>query len=225
MSRKNGSGLGWLTALVFFISGSTVAWGLTPEEIADGVQRRYREIRDLQADFHQQTTLPMMDRVTEAKGRLYLKLPGKMRWDYLEGQKKAVIISETTMWFYEPVEKQVTVTDLTRLAHSREMLTFITGMGDLKKDFLLDSSQSPPETREGYVTIHLLPREKNSQWTHLRLLVDPKTFQVAQTAFEGVQGDRTVIDFKNIRTDLGLSDDLFKFEIPEGVDVLHYPPR
>jgi outer membrane lipoprotein carrier protein len=214
--------------LFFLLSlswGGASAWSWTQEEIVDKIQQHYREIKDLQADFHQETTLPMMNRVNEASGRLYLKIPGKMRWDYSVGQKKTVVIDGQTMWFYEPQERQVTVTDLDRLPNSRELLTFLTGMGEVKKEFRLNASEPSQETREGYVTVHLLPRSDTSQWTHLRLLVDPKNFQVVQTAFEGVQGDRTVIDYSNIRTDVGLSGDLFKFDIPDGVDVLHYPPR
>jgi outer membrane lipoprotein carrier protein len=197
---------------------------LTPDEVMDGIQKRYKQIRDLEADFRQETTLPIMSRVNEASGRLFLKIPGKMRWDYLEGQHKTVIINDLTMWFYEPQDHQVTITDLKKFPNARDLLTFLTGVGDLRKEFRLDTTQTLQETREGYVTIPLLPKGENVQWTHLRLVVDPKDFQVVQTAFEGVQGDRTVIYYRNIRTDVGLKEDLFQFQIPPGTDVLHYPP-
>jgi outer membrane lipoprotein carrier protein len=217
--------VGWgLLMLLFVLLGGGVSWALTPEEIADGIQKYYKQIRDLEADFQQETTLPMMNRVSEASGHLYLKIPGKMRWDYVEGQKKTVVINDQTMWFYEPEDKQVTVTDLARVPNSQDLLTFLTGVGDLRKTFRLDATQSTQENKDGYVMIHLLPRAEASQWTHLRLSVDPKNFQVVQTAFEGAQGDRTVLTYRNIRTDVGLSDDLFAFKIPEGTDVLHYPP-
>jgi outer membrane lipoprotein carrier protein len=215
---------GGFIVIVAFLLGSGIARGWTQEEIVEGIQKHYKQIRDMEADFHQETTLPIMSRVNEAKGHLYLKIPGKMRWDYLEGQEKTVVINGQTMWFYEPREKQVTVTDLSRLPNSQDLLAFLTGMGDLRKEFRLDGSQPKLETKEGYVMIHLLPVAQGSQWTHLRLLVDPKSFQVVQSAFEGVQGDRTVIHYRNIRTDVGLSDDLFRFEIPKGTEVLHYPP-
>jgi outer membrane lipoprotein carrier protein len=200
------------------------AYCLTPEEIAEGIQQRYREIKDLQADFDQKTSLPMMDRTREASGRLYLKMPGKMRWDYLEGQQKTVLITGHTLLFYDPEERQATVTDLSRVPNSEGMLTFLTGMGDLQRDFLLDSSATTSKSPQGYVMIHLLPRAENSQWTHLRLAVEPNTFQVVQSSFEGIQGERTVIDYSNIQTNVGLSEEMFTFEIPEGTDILHYPP-
>jgi len=215
----------WLLLCVSLIMGWGVAWAWSAEEVIEGIQRRYQEIKDLQADFRQETTLPMMDRVNEATGRLYLKIPGKMRWDYFGKQKKTFVINDQTMWFYEPLERQVTITDLSRLPNSHELLSFLTGMGDLKRDFLLEGSGPLQETREGFLVVQLRPKTQGSQWTHLRLVVDPKTFQVVQSAFEGVQGERTVIDYDNIRTHQGLPDELFTFQIPEGVEVLHYPPR
>lgn len=214
----------WATALLWTAGqGAAQAW--TVSEILAGVQMRYQEIRDLEADFLQEATLPMVSRVTEARGRLYLKIPGKMRWEYLEGQEKIVVINGHTMWFYEPREQQVTITDLNRVPNSQELLTFLTGMGDLRKEFIVDEGQTLVETREGYAMVKLLPRSRSSQWTSLRLLVDPRTFHVVQTAFEGVQGDRTVIQYHNIRTDVGLPEELFQFQIPEGAEVLHYPPE
>jgi outer membrane lipoprotein carrier protein len=214
-----------LLLLVLVMSWSNVGHAWTSKEITAGIQYRYRDIKDLQADFHQKTTLPVMNRSKEASGKLYLRIPGKMRWDYLEGQKKSVIINDQTLWFYEPDENQVTVTDLTSMPDSDKLMTFLTGMGELERDFLLDPAPSLEATREGHVILHLFPRGESSQWKRLRLLVDPRSFQVVQTAFEGVQGDLTVIDYTNIRTNQGLGDELFNFEIPEGTDVLHYPPR
>ncbi len=206
----------WLACL-----GYARAWSVA--ELLDGVQKSYKKIRDLQADFRQEATLPMLNRVTEAGGRLYLKMPGKMRWEYLQGQEKLVVINENTMWFYEPNEQQVTITDLTKLPNSQELLTFLTGMGDLRREFLVEEAQAPVETKEGYFMVKLLPRSKTSQWTTLRLLIDPRNFHVVQTAFEGIQGERTVIHYSNISTDLGLPEELFQFKIPEGAEVIHYP--
>ncbi len=205
--------LGWL--------GSAQAW--TVAQLLDGIQDKYKKIRDLQAEFHQEATLPMLNRVTEAGGMLYLRLPGKMRWEYLQGQEKVVVINGNTMWFYEPNEQQVTITDLSKVPNSQELLTFLTGMGDLRREFLVEETQAPVETKEGFLMVKLLPRSSTSQWTSLRLLVDPRSFHVVQTAFEGIQGERTVIHYYNIRTDLGLPEELFQFNIPQGAQVLHYP--
>jgi outer membrane lipoprotein carrier protein len=198
---------------------------LTAEEVVQGIQKRYETISDLQADFHQRTKLPMMNRVKEAGGEVFLKMPGKMRWDYLEGQKKVVIINGSTLWFYDPEERQLTISDLSHVAGAQRLLSFLTGMGDLTKEFDVSASQGVEETPGGDLTIHLVPRFENAQWKNLRLTVDPHTFQVVGTGFEGLQGDETDIVYSNIRTNVGLADALFEFKVPAGTEILHYPPR
>jgi outer membrane lipoprotein-sorting protein len=111
------------------------------------------------------------------------------------------------------------------MAGSQRLLSFLTGMGDLTEQFEIVEPSGVEETAEGNVTLKLLPRFENVQWKYLQLTVDPDTFQVVGTTFEGIQGDETEIVYTNIRTDLGLSDALFELEVPEGADVLHYPPR
>ena len=197
---------------------------MSPEEIAEGVQQYYKSIKDLEAYFHQSSFLPMMNQSREASGKIYLKLPGKMRWDYETGPKKSVIINENRLWFYDIEEKQLTISDLDQMPNSQSLLTFITGMGDLKKFFHFVAGPPDEKTDKRFAYLRLVPKEENSQWTYLQLLVDTKTFRVVQTGFEGIQGDRTLIGYENIRTNVGLKDDLFLLDVAPDTDILHYPP-
>jgi|Deesub1362A_J573_1020465.scaffolds.fasta_scaffold00113_72 outer membrane lipoprotein carrier protein len=216
--------LPWAVAAlgIFLIVEDSLAW--THEEVLQGIQKRYSEIRDLRAWFHQTTSMPMMNRVREAGGRIYLKLPGRMRWDYLEGRRKTVIIRDQTLWFYDQDERQLTVTDLTKVPQSSKLLSFLTGVGDLQKEFLVVKAEPVKETRDGYLAVRLEPKEENAQWTYLVLVVDPKDFHVVETSFQGIQGERTEIRYSQVETNVGLSDDLFRLEVPPDTEVLHYPP-
>lgn len=214
----------WALMIVLAWAGGSLGekrW--TTGEVLEKVQVHYSQIRTLQAQFEQETTLPTLNRVTRARGVLYLRLPGKMRWEYLEGQEKIIIINGSTMWFYEPQEGQVTITDLARVPDSQELLTFLTGVGDLRKDFLADEESPAVKTTDGNLMVQLFPKSASSQWKSLKLVVDPKSFNVVQTAFDGIQGERTIISYRGFVIDQELGEDLFTFHIPPGVEVLHYP--
>lgn len=215
---RKGRVLWCLFFLTLVVSES--ANGQTAGQILARLQEHYNRIKSIEAEFHQETTLPITSRVTRASGKMYLKLPGKMRWEYLQGQDKLVIINDKIMWFYEPEERQVTVTDLSKMPDSQELLTFLTGIGDLKRDFLINEAVS---TRDGHVVIQLLPKAARSQWKSLWLVIDSTSYKVIQTSSEGIQGERTIISYTNIREDVELPEELFTFQMPEGVEVLHYP--
>jgi len=206
-----------LAAILGFVPTTN---GQPAAQILARLQEHYQRIKTLEAEFHQETTLPITSRVSRARGKMYLKLPGKMRWEYREGQDKLVVINNGIMWFYEPEERQVTVTDLSKVPNSQELLTFLTGIGDLRRDFLLNETVT---TREGSIVIQLLPKAARSQWKALWLVVDGSSYNVLQTFFEGIQGEKTIISYTNIRENVELPEELFAFQIPEGVDVLHYP--
>jgi outer membrane lipoprotein carrier protein len=193
-------------------------------EVMEGIQNRYRQIKDLQASFHQTTVIPVMDRVKEASGTLYLKVPGKMRWEYTKGPHRIVLIDGRQLWFYDPQEGQLTITDLSKIPNSDYLLAFLTGMGELKEVFQPELSKGVVKTATGHLKIYLRPRAEDSQWKSLRITVDPKTFQVIETAFEGIQGDRNIIRYYNIKVNVGLEDEIFRLEVPPGTEILHYPP-
>ena len=54
----------------------------------------------------------------------------------------------------------------------------------------------------------------------LVLTVDKKTYTVLQTEVFDAMGNVTRTRFINIKTNVGLSDSLFKFTIPPGTEVI-----
>ncbi len=73
--------------------------------------------------------------------------------------------------------------------------------------------------------MRLIPRDPQSPLTNLTLLINKHSFRIMASSFQGLQGDFTVINYRNIRTNQKLSDSLFSFTIPEDAEVLNYPPK
>lgn len=216
----------FFTALLFFCFGLrfTPAYGISLDELIKGIQGQYEKTKDLTADFEQETHVKMLERIRRAKGKVYLKKPGKMLWQYEGRHKKDIVINGDRMWVYDPFPNQVTITDLSKVPHSQIYMTFLTGMGDLRKDFR-SAGEGIIITDEGHYRMRLIPKDPKSPLTNLTLLVNKNSFQIMASSFSGLQGDLTVIKYQNIRTNQKLSDSLFHFTIPEGTEVLHYPPK
>ena len=54
------------------------------QELVNRVDARYAQLGDLQADFVQETRIEGFDKVLRSSGRVFLKKPGLLRWDFLE---------------------------------------------------------------------------------------------------------------------------------------------
>ena len=61
-----------------------IGYAETPEQqILDAVQQKYENILTFEADFTQRSYVKMMDKAHEAKGKVQIKKPGKMKWQLL----------------------------------------------------------------------------------------------------------------------------------------------
>src|SRR5215218_6149875 len=78
-------------------------------ELAQALQKKYDSIRDFSADFvHTNRGGALRKQITE-KGRLLIKKPGKMRWDYTAPEAKQFISDGVKVYSYLPADKQVIV--------------------------------------------------------------------------------------------------------------------
>ena len=80
-----------------------------PAALAQRVQGFYERTRDLEARFTQTYTYASFGRSQVSKGRLRVKKPGMMRWDYESPAPKTVAVKGKRLVQYEPEENQAFV--------------------------------------------------------------------------------------------------------------------
>jgi outer membrane lipoprotein carrier protein len=71
-----------------------------------------------------------------------------------------------------------------------------------------------------FFELKLIPLEKNMDVADIRLSVSKDSFTVARVVTYNFYRDETRIELLNSKFNVEMGDDLFSFEIPEGVDVL-----
>ena len=67
-------------------------------------------------------------------GTLWLKKPGKMRWEYRSPRDKLFLSDGKDAWFYVPGERQVRRTAVKKLDDLRSPLAFLLGKTKLEKE-------------------------------------------------------------------------------------------
>jgi outer membrane lipoprotein carrier protein len=75
-------------------------------EIVKKIQDRYQATQSLEADFTQVNHYEGFANAFTSKGRLYIKRPGKLRWDYTKPTKQQVFVNENKVWVYVPEHQQ-----------------------------------------------------------------------------------------------------------------------
>jgi outer membrane lipoprotein carrier protein len=190
------------------------AFGTTAQEVLNEIQNRYEKTNDIEANFIQEYIGKVMRQPHRGEGKVFFKKKGMMRWDYTVPNQK-LISDGHTLWYYQPEEKQVLVSDISKMIKEKTPLE-----GNLGRDFTLLNLNESASQKEDHYMVELAPKEPLVSLTKLILTVDKKTYTVLQTdVFDGL-GNVTRTRFIDIKTNGGLSNSLFHFTIPPGVDVL-----
>jgi len=197
----------------------TTAFCTTGQEVLNEIQNRYEKTSDFEANFIQEYVGKGIGQSSRGEGKVYFKKKGMMRWDYTVPNQKLVSDGQK-LWYYQPEEKQVLISDVSSVLKERTPLAFLAGEGNLRRDFnFLNLNESVSQKEDNYV-IELVPKETISTLSKLVLTVDKKSHIVLQAdVFDGL-GNLTRTRFINIKTNVGVSQSFFQFAIPPGTEVI-----
>jgi outer membrane lipoprotein carrier protein len=186
--------------------------------IAKHVDDRYNHLHTMQADFTEVYTGAAVDR-TES-GALYLKKPGKMRWEYRSPREKLFLSDGKSAWFYLPDDRQVRKSSLKQLDDLRSPLAFLLGKTKLEKELQgLSLAPDMQPLSPGDTVIRGVPKAMADRVSEVLLEITPD-YRISRIVIEQADGSRTDFRIADQRENVALSDDLFRFTAPPGVEVV-----
>ncbi len=183
------------------------------------LQARYDSTAGFRADFRQEVESATLGQKVAARGHVYFRKPGRMRWEFVEPEQ-LMVSDGKTFWLYQPAEKQVLKTPFQSAFQSNTPVSFLLGIGRIDQDFTASLTK---ETQETY-SLRLLAKKDPEAIGSLDLEVTTKTFDIIQATITDPLGNTTRLWFSNIDRKAPLTDELFLFTIPSGVDVVDAGP-
>jgi outer membrane lipoprotein carrier protein len=229
-------------SIIILLSADTTN-ALTLDEVVDRVQEGYERTGNFQADFIQTSFLKTIKKKQVSKGRVFIKKPGMMRWEYKEPEAQFIISDGKVMWFYVPADKQVMISNAGSAADSHALNIFLSGSGRLRDIFKIEfGDENPPippfeppppspplkggekgEVKGGGLEqylLRLIPKKSQPNMTKLVIGVNKEDFKIETSIVYDIYGNQTIVNFSNIEMNKGLPEDLFHFEAPKGVRVV-----
>ena len=189
------------------------------EAVARALQENYDRVRDFTADFVHRYQGVVLRQTAVERGQLLVKKPGKMRWDYNAPERKLFVSDGRKLYSYLPQDKQVIVSDVPTEDHATTPALFLTGKGNLLRDFTVSFGQAV-DTLAGTTVLKLVPRRSEAEYDWLMLAVDPRSLQIRTLITVDGQGGKSTFTFTNLKENVGLADKEFAFSMPRGVDVV-----
>lgn len=218
----------WSVALIAIVSGlvSVPEFVLAADPIKDIVKKveaRYKKTTDLTADFTQTTTVKGFTKPLESSGQVYIKRPGKLRWDYLTPTLEQIFVDNDRVQFYVPEHKQVLTGQLSKMADSQAPLQLLQGIGRLDEHYIVTSAPSGAKGGGGLPLLALAPLAGGPDQPKIVIEVDPASHFLRRVELHDVSGNVSNFVFSKIRANGGLKDEVFAFTVPKDVEVVPAP--
>jgi outer membrane lipoprotein carrier protein len=192
------------------------------ETSIDALQKKYSRIRDLHMNFVQSYGWPGRQSKAES-GQVYLRRPGLMRWEYQQPREKLFLSDGEIIHFYLPDQRQVQKSRVKNTRDRRIPFMLLLGRGNLKKDFSRIEWARETPFFAGNKLVTAYPKTDIDEFAEVLLEFDPGRMQLQRVAIIERGGARNDFVFTNIRENSGLSESLFKFRAPAGVEVVGLP--
>lgn len=212
-----------LSSLLFLLSWGQEALGEELQDLVSKIQARYEEITDLRADFTHTTSFRGFTTPFTSTGKFYIKKGGKMRWDYQNPSTQQIFVDGNAVLYYIPEHKQVIKTELSQETDSQLPLHLLAGTTRLSQEFDISFEETDTQKEAGVHLLRLIPRGTGGPQKIL-IEVEAHSLLIRLVSLFEPNSNISTFRFSQLETNVGLSDDLFSFTIPKGVDVV-VPPR
>jgi outer membrane lipoprotein carrier protein len=209
-----------IAVLVSLLSAPLCATDAKPDvkNLAATVDAHYNHLRSLEAEFTELYRGAGMDR-TES-GTLWLKKPGKMRWEYRSPKEKLFVSNGKDAWFYVPDDRQARKEAAKKLEDVRSPLAFLLGKTKLEKELRgLSIAPDIDPLSSGNTVLRGVPRALADSVSEIILEITPDG-RIVRLVMQGVDGASTEYRFTDQKENVAIADGRFDFRAPAGTEVV-----
>jgi outer membrane lipoprotein carrier protein len=214
-----------LAVMLALVGCASVALAQTPaptpalslDDAVRGLEGAYGKMNDLKAEFDQTAFNKSLNQSIPAKGTVYLKRGGKLRWEYADPTPQQIVSDGKTLWIYTPALSQVN-TGAAPEALSGPAGSFLAGLGKVREHFAARFlNPAEPRDKDGNVVLDLTPRQPLPTMARLVLSADARSWEVRKAVIYDQFENTVTMLFRKMTVNGGLPDTLFTFVAPKGV--------
>jgi len=203
---------------VLCVSAATPGQNVNVISTARAVDQHYNQLKSFSGAFTETYQGPGVSR--SESGKVWLKKPGRMRWEYHAPKEKLFLTDSQNAYFYVPGERQARRTPLSKIDDIRSPLRYLLGKTKLEKELdLLSLAPDITPIHPGDVVLRGVPKGMKDRVSEVILEISP-AHEIVRIVIQGVDEARTDFRFTNIEENVSLPDNLFRFDPPPGVAII-----
>jgi outer membrane lipoprotein carrier protein len=183
------------------------------------LEDHYNHLDSLRASFVQQYRATESGAVREESGIVYLRKPGKMRWEYTRPEAKLFLTDGKDAYFYVQEDKQATRFSVKDSSDARIPLRFLLGKLNLRRIFAkIEVVTDIAPVDPGDILLKLYPK-KGESFQQIYLEIDPQS-RIRRLVIDESDGSRSDFRLAAEEANPRLESDLFHFVPPPGTAIV-----
>lgn len=179
-----------------------------------GVQERYNRAKTLQVVFEETYTVNGKPRKSES-GDLYLRKPGRMRWDYKAPAGKLFLSDGKEVYLYTPSDNSAEKMKLKESDDMRAPLAFLLGKLEFEKEF---QNFQTTQSGGGSLKITATPKSDRLPYREVDFFVTPE-YKIRKLNITGQDSSVLTFVLSNEQVNPPLDDKIFRFTLPAGATL------
>jgi outer membrane lipoprotein carrier protein len=178
----------------------------------DTLREFVRDAKTGRADFTQTVTSPDGARKKVSSGSFEFSRPNRFRFSYLKPFSQDIVADGQKVWIYDADLNQASSRKVTA-AIGATPAALLAG-GSLERDFDLKAQAD----RDGLSWVQALPKTPDGPFKSMQIGFKDKT--LAAVEILDSFGQRSVLQFAQMETNVPLAPSRFVFKLPAGADLI-----
>lgn len=175
-------------------------------------------LETLSGRFEQRVTDANGREVDISQGSLALRAPRQFRFEYLTPFAQVIVADGDNVWIYDPDLEQVMVRAQAS-EEARSPLTLLTDLSQLDSDYVVQAMADA----DGLKWLRLIPKSDDAPFE--RCEIGFKDGMLLKMVIVDRLNQRNEMSFDDWQRNQSLAAGTFRFELPEGVDLVGTPVK
>jgi outer membrane lipoprotein carrier protein len=180
-----------------------------------------KRLKTMTADFVQTDHDFLLKDQEETKGKLFLSIPGRIRWEHAPPREKVLLVKDDLVRVYNPTANQVHEFKRGK-GKSSGGADLLIGFGSENEKIRENYDVSLVEETGSSATLSLVPKpgSQGSIFTKVELTLDKKTWTPVRSVFHSPNRNRADIQFQNVVLNRDLPSSTFELKLPANVEII-----
>ena len=190
-----------------------LALGAARADAVDTLRAFSRDTNSGKAEFTQTVTSPDGAKKKTSSGQFEFARPDRFRFAYTKPFEQLIVSDGKKVWLHDPDLNQVSVRPVSQ-ALGATPVALLSG-GSIEKEFELSAQPAA----DGLEWVQAKPRQTEGNTVQsLRVGFRGKT--LAAMEIMDTFGQRSMLQFKDVASNVKIADERFQFVVPKGADVI-----